>query len=245
MSQNIPPKNYIKPKTCSICGTVYQPKSWTPKMVPYCSEPCKLVAREARKLKREAPCLQCGKVVHSTDKYSLEMLRHGRAYCSEECKRAYLSANASATMAATNRKYASERMTNRNPAQRPDVRAKISAARRGKAPTVRAGNGELTMPQTLLAQALGLPMEFAVPTASVASQFTERLPSAYKIDIADPVRMLAIEVDGSTHRSYAIRAKDELKTRVLNALGWKVLRFWNREVMGDLEACVQTVLSTT
>ena len=110
-------------------------------------------------------------------------------------------------------------------------------------PTQRGGNGHLTEPQKMLAERLGLPMEVAIPTKPVWGQFA-RVPNCYKVDLADLSVRLAIEVDGFSHNIKAIRLKDQLKTDVLQALGWSVLRFTNQQVTEDIETCVQTAQST-
>ena len=70
-------------------------------------------------------------------------------------------------------------------------------------------------------------------------------PTHYKLDIANPDFMMAVEVDGPSHSSLERKAQDAKKDRFLRSLGWTVLRFTNQEVMDDLGGCVRTVLSTT
>lgn len=78
------------------------------------------------------------------------------------------------------------------------------------------------------------------PTAPVKDSF-KSLPPCYKVDIADPARMLAIEVDGRTHGTKKWQFLDKRKTDVLNALGWSVLRFSNERVDSDLEAVLREI----
>lgn len=146
-------------------------------------------------------------------------------------------------MARTNRIHASKRMTERNPMKRADVRARVSTSLRAMAwmPPVRGGNGTgPTMPQMLLASALGWPMEVAVATGARA----EGYPTAYKLDIASEPLKIAIEVDGMSHRALDRQAQDAKKDAFLRSIGWTVLRFSNREVTERLAECVQTVMST-
>jgi very-short-patch-repair endonuclease len=73
-------------------------------------------------------------------------------------------------------------------------------------------------------------------------------PSHYKLDIAHPERRIAIEVDGASHHSRKVQEKDLKKTRFLEARGWRVLRFWNLEVLEDLPtvmARIERELSST
>ena len=122
----------------------------------------------------------------------------------------------------------------------PEIAEKVRHALRGRTFLARGGNGSTTKPQQMLADALDLPMEFAIVTAPVKGMF-ESLPHCYKVDLASPEHMLAIEVDGNSHKLKRWRFLDARKTAVLNALGWKVLRFWNEEVLTDLNQVVTTI----
>lgn len=125
----------------------------------------------------------------------------------------------------------------------PAAREKMRRSLRGRTFLARGGNGTLTEPQQRLAQALGLPMEYAIITAPVTHRFPS-LPHCYKVDIADPERRLAIEVDGRTHKLRKWRFLDQRKAAVLSALGWSVLRFSNREVLQDLPAVLERVAAS-
>ena len=60
-------------------------------------------------------------------------------------------------------------------------------------------------------------------------------------DFAVPSRKLVIEVDGGQH-AIAV-ARDNARTRVLQAQGWRVIRFWNSDVMSNLDGVVETILA--
>ena len=75
-------------------------------------------------------------------------------------------------------------------------------------------------------------MEYPILTAPVRGKFPS-LPPAYKVDIGIPEIGLAIEVDGRTHIAKRQRFLDHRKTEILKALGWNVIRFWNREIDND------------
>ena len=62
----------------------------------------------------------------------------------------------------------------------------------------------------------------------------------YVLDFfCEPVK-LAIEIDGGQH---AVRVEaDEARTRWLNHHGCRVLRFWNNEVLGDIDGVLTTIL---
>jgi len=81
-----------------------------------------------------------------------------------------------------------------------------------------------------------------VPTGQRA---TGGPPSHYKIDLANPDLMIAVEVDGQSHSSRAGQERDRRKDEWLTGAGWLVLRFSNREVMADSAACARMVTSIT
>lgn len=129
--------------------------------------------------------------------------------------------------------------------QDPAQRQRMSDQRKGKTFLSRGGNGQLTKPQLALAAATGLPVEFSISLLGSVRQKFVSLPTHYKVDLADPSRMLAIEVDGASHRTAKWKHLDKRKTAVLAYLGWTVLRFWNEEVTADLEAVAQKISSFT
>ena len=114
----------------------------------------------------------------------------------------------------------------------------------GRTFLARGGNGKLTPHQEAVANALGLPMEYAIPTRPVKGQF-KSLPTNYKVDIADPARRLVIEIDGATHNTKKWKYLDRRKTEVLNALGWSVLRFSNQRVDSDLDSVLEEIREFT
>ena len=52
---------------------------------------------------------------------------------------------------------------------------------------------------------------------------------------------ISVEVDGKSHKLKKWKFLDKRKTEVLNSLGWKVLRFWNEEVMTNPQICLQKI----
>ncbi len=101
----------------------------------------------------------------------------------------------------------------------------------------------MTMPQMMLMKALSPhhpEAEYVVKTAGIL-----KYPTAYKVDVALPSRMIAVEVDGKNHHSLKVKEADERKTSVLEQKGWKVLRFTNQQILENLDACVEKILSTT
>src|SRR5205085_7142473 len=58
-------------------------------------------------------------------------------------------------------------------------------------------------------------------------------------DFACTKHRLIIEADGGQH---AENPGDARRTAILEAQGWRVLRFWNHEILGNTEGVVETVL---
>ncbi|MEA9795811.1 very-short-patch-repair endonuclease [Xanthomonas campestris] len=48
---------------------------------------------------------------------------------------------------------------------------------------------------------------------------------------------LIVELDGSQHQA----SSDQARTQWLRSQGWKVLRFWNNDVLLSLDAVVETI----
>ena len=61
----------------------------------------------------------------------------------------------------------------------------------------------------------------------------------YVIDFVCLEAKLAVEVDGGQHAEQ--QQDDALRTRTLTDAGFKVLRFWNNEVMQDIEAVKESI----
>lgn len=58
----------------------------------------------------------------------------------------------------------------------------------------------------------------------------------YIVDFYCPEKKLVVELDGSFHRKR--REYDKERTECLNRLGVRVLRFWNNEVIEDIDLVV-------
>ena len=63
----------------------------------------------------------------------------------------------------------------------------------------------------------------------------------YIADFALPSRKHVIEIDGGQHASTV--ARDNARTRILEAKGWHVIRFWNSDVMNNLEGVLQVIVA--
>jgi len=54
-------------------------------------------------------------------------------------------------------------------------------------------------------------------------------------------KRLAVEVDGGQHGEEAIARRDEERTRWLNGKGYRVVRFWNSDILGNLEGVLESI----
>ncbi len=60
------------------------------------------------------------------------------------------------------------------------------------------------------------------------------------MDFCAPRRKLIIELDGSQHLEQ--EEYDEERTAYLESQGYKVIRFWNKQVMDDMEGVMKAVI---
>lgn len=74
--------------------------------------------------------------------------------------------------------------------------------------------------------------------------FRRQLPIArYIVDFACPSKKLIVEIDGSQHGEEDNRRADEVRTRRLKEDGWTVLRFWNDDVVNDIEGVCDHIVA--
>ena len=66
--------------------------------------------------------------------------------------------------------------------------------------------------------------------------------AGFIVDFACPDRKLIVEVDGSQHGNDADIAYDATRTRRLEQDGWTVLRFWNDDVLRDIDNVCQHIV---
>jgi len=53
---------------------------------------------------------------------------------------------------------------------------------------------------------------------------------------------LIIELDGGQHAEPAEIAKDEWRTALLEGRGYRIIRFWNNEVLTNIDGTVEAIL---
>jgi len=74
-------------------------------------------------------------------------------------------------------------------------------------------------------------------------RFTRQLPIVpYIVDFAHRKAKLVIELDGGQHLDS--KEKDFIRTEYLVKRGWKELRFWNSEVIGNADGVAEIILNT-
>jgi very-short-patch-repair endonuclease len=60
----------------------------------------------------------------------------------------------------------------------------------------------------------------------------------YVVDFCCIDRGLIVEIDGGQHTP----ERDSARTAALNRLGYRVIRFWNNEVLGNLDGVLTSIL---
>ncbi|MBB6408064.1 very-short-patch-repair endonuclease [Mesorhizobium sangaii] len=73
--------------------------------------------------------------------------------------------------------------------------------------------------------------------------FRRQMPIAgYIVDFACSSKKLIVELDGSQHAQAEASASDAMRTAKLEALGWTMLRFWNDDVIRDIDNVCQHIV---
>ncbi len=74
--------------------------------------------------------------------------------------------------------------------------------------------------------------------------FRRQMPIAgYIVDLAAPQHRLIVELNGSQHGDQQHAEQDKQRDEALASAGWTVLRFWNADVLQDLDAVCRKVLT--
>ena len=61
------------------------------------------------------------------------------------------------------------------------------------------------------------------------------------VDFACPAARLIIEVDGSQHGEEYGRTRDQERTQWLASEGYRVMRFWNNDITGNIEGVMEAI----
>ncbi|MCQ2966733.1 MAG: DUF559 domain-containing protein [Alphaproteobacteria bacterium] len=75
----------------------------------------------------------------------------------------------------------------------------------------------------------------------IGFKFRRQYPvdNKYIVDFICIEKKLIIEVDGSQHID---NEKDILRTKYLNNLGYRIIRFWDNDVLKNINACLNQIL---
>jgi very-short-patch-repair endonuclease len=74
-------------------------------------------------------------------------------------------------------------------------------------------------------------------------KFKRQVPiDRYIVDFLCAERKLIVEIDGGQHDQR--RERDSGRTATLEAMGYLVLRFWNNEVLQNMNGVLEAILST-
>jgi very-short-patch-repair endonuclease len=74
------------------------------------------------------------------------------------------------------------------------------------------------------------------------SHFRRQVPiGPYIADFACMAARLLVEIDGSQHGEDRNKAHDEARTRWLEKEGYRVLRFWNNDITGNMDGVVEAI----
>ena len=247
-------------KACEYCGIDFSAVKRANRPGPprFCSRMCFHSATAAKEETRS--CLWC----QNTFTY-LPVRQPTRRFCTPSCasswkqtqpgfkEKIYTTERAAKVSASLKQWWANSgpaqeaqriRITNLKPMLDPVSRAKVSETlkRRGYQSQLRGGNGRgMSAAQMLLLSSLGTGWESELVVATGTKG--NGMPSHWKIDIAHQTHMIAVEVDGSSHRSRKVKERDLRKDLFLASCGWKVLRFTNQEVISSLDTVMERIES--
>ena len=71
-------------------------------------------------------------------------------------------------------------------------------------------------------------------------KFRRQVPlGPYVVDFLCEQAKLVVEVDGGQHTERSV--EDETRTRWLNERGYRVIRFWNHDVIGNMDGVWETI----
>jgi very-short-patch-repair endonuclease len=73
------------------------------------------------------------------------------------------------------------------------------------------------------------------------TKFRRQAPiRSFIVDFVAPSARLIIEIDGGQHATESER--DAARTRALEKEGYRVIRFWNNDVIDNLDGVLQTII---
>ncbi|HMJ40436.1 MAG TPA: DUF559 domain-containing protein, partial [Verrucomicrobiae bacterium] len=73
-------------------------------------------------------------------------------------------------------------------------------------------------------------------------RFRRQVPiGGYIVDFVCLAERLVVEIDGGQHTEEANEVLDALRTRSLQDMGYRVLRFWNASVLSETGSVMETI----
>lgn len=174
----------------------------------------------------------------------------GRAYCCQECATEYkkkLLKESTTKYFEKNRDNPDFWKKRKNPMRNKKSRELISLKCKlsGRKPT-ELKKGEKPKAQKVLYDTLikyyprGWEYEYSIKFSDKEKLETNK--RGYRIDIANPLAKIAIEVDGTTHFTDEGKIKDKEKNAFLLANKWSIIRFRNDIVLKRPEECVSKII---
>ena len=161
--------------------------------------------------------------------------RHKKC-CSKKCR----SESARITMIETNKKFASSRQRINNSMWKQGalenmIKTKCKNGTFRQPPKKQGGNGRiLPLPVRILNEKLRWKTTYIVRTG-----LKTPYPYHYKLEIANEEKKICIEVDGPCN--YSRKEESKRKQDFLESLEWKVLRFKNKEILENLNGCIEKI----
>jgi len=67
---------------------------------------------------------------------------------------------------------------------------------------------------------------------------------SYIVDFVSLERKLIIEIDGGQHNERKVREKDQEREKWLKEKGYQILRFWNNDVLTNIEGVLERIKET-
>jgi very-short-patch-repair endonuclease len=75
-------------------------------------------------------------------------------------------------------------------------------------------------------------------------QFRRQFPiGEFIVDFCCRERRLVIELDGSQHADAARMAQDRERTRLISTCGYRVIRFWNGDILKNLDGVFELIFA--
>ena len=79
---------------------------------------------------------------------------------------------------------------------------------------------------------------------TTGTHFRRQVPfRAYILDFVEHSAKLVIELDGGQHGEDAHRSRDEIRDSTLRSEGYRVMRFWNADVLTDVDLIAESILA--